>query len=237
MTDEYVCVRLSSDEANRERIKGFKNSGNPNLVEYLRTDAWEEDQSDWNAVYLIFSSDDESVPVLFFALKCGMISSPFPIDVLKLLNDEKEKIIREMPEDKLETLEYIKEFIQDAETNASVNKVASTIPGVELSHFCMNEAFKEKYEKIGIKTKGLGEFLFYNNIVPVLREIRERVGCRFMYLFAADASEDRSLIRYYREHLGFVTMEEFDVSILGNRDIVPIMPLYDYQCEFMIWSL
>ena len=55
-----------------------------------------------------------------------------------------------------------------------------------------------------------------------------------MYLFAADSSDDESLISYYRDKLSFSTVSEFDTSDIGERIVVPIMPLYDYQCEFMI---
>ncbi len=60
------------------------------------------------------------------------------------------------------------------------------------------------------------------------------LGCRYMYLFAADDSEEKSLIKYYRDKLSFKTVSELDADEYDDSMVVPIMPFYDYTCEFMI---
>lgn len=30
-------------------------------------------------------------------------------------------------------------------------------------------------------------------------------------------------------------MSEFDSSVLDDRAMIPIMPFYDYKCEFMVY--
>ena len=50
----------------------------------------------------------------------------------------------------------------------------------------------------------------------------------------ADDSEEKSLIKYYRDKLSFKTVSELDAEEYDDSMVVPIMPFYDYTCEFMI---
>lgn len=221
----------------RGKLSIFSNEKNPHLVSYLKEDALNDDIEDITAVYLVLDSNHDDEIVLYFGLKCGMISLPFPSEVLKLFDDEKEELLKNMPEDKLEVLDYIRLFIQDAEQKHDINKVARTIQGIELSHFCINQQYRENRDKENDNTKGIGEYLFYEVIMPIVYGVKDHVGCKFLYLFAADSSDDLRLIRNYREHLGFMSVEEFDANDFGVSDVIPIMPFYDYTCEFMIMPL
>ena len=53
MNERFSCVRLSMFPRWEEKIDDFENEMNPNLVDYLKSEAFEEDSEDWNAVYLI----------------------------------------------------------------------------------------------------------------------------------------------------------------------------------------
>lgn len=48
-------------------------------------------------------------------------------------------------------------------------------------------------------------------------------GCEYLFLFAADLTDDMNLVNYYREYLGFTDKSEHQVA----------MPLYDLTCKFM----
>ena len=68
----------------------------------------------------------------------------------------------------------------------------------------------------------LGSIIFWKFIIPQVKCLLEIVGCEYIFLFAADLSEDESLVNYYRE-LGFTDSLVHHVAI----------PLYDLACKFM----
>lgn len=73
----------------------------------------------------------------------------------------------------------------------------------------------------------MGEVIFWRFIVPKFFEVQEIVGCEYAFLFAADLSEDRTLINYYNVSLKFA----IDVPMGTNK------PLYDFTCAFMCQKL
>lgn len=233
----YECVRLSSDESNKNRILKFENSLNPNLVDYLKQDAWEDDLNAANAVYIVIDNENNSDIVMYFALKCGMFSSSFSSDIYDLLDNLDEDVWKQIPSNKAEALKYLKNFIEDAKNTNEINKVPDTNPGVELSQFCINLSYRKKMLDKGIDTKGIGAYFFHSEIYPIVQLIKEYVGCQFLYLFAADSSDDNSLINYYRNALGFSTLDDYDKKLTNDQDVIPIMPYYDYRCKFMFMPL
>lgn len=233
----YECVRLSSDIANKSRIIKFENALNQNLVDYLQENAWDDDTTSANAVYVVLDRNFDSEIVMYFALKSGMFSSPFSADIYEILDKLDQDVWDEMPANKVEALKYLKSFIEAAETNSEVNKVADTKPGVELSQFCINLAYRKKMQDLGINTKGIGAYIFHSEIYPIVQLVKEYVGCQFLYLFAADSSDNGTLIKYYRDMLGFSTLDDYDRKLTDDKEVIPIMPYYDYQCKFMFMPL
>lgn len=69
----------------------------------------------------------------------------------------------------------------------------------------------------------LGVVVFWNFIVPRICEVQNVVGCKYAFLFAADLSEDGSLINYYQTALHFEAPEDIGTS----------KPFYDFTCKFM----
>lgn len=51
----------------------------------------------------------------------------------------------------------------------------------------------------------------------------KHVGCEYIYLFAADMSEDQELVNYYRANLNFIDADDHATAI----------PLYDFACKFL----
>jgi hypothetical protein len=70
---------------------------------------------------------------------------------------------------------------------------------------------------------GLGAVVFWQFVVPIVLKVREYVGCEYLFLFAADDSTDLTLVRHYKNMMGFVDE--------GER--ATAKPLYDLSCKFM----
>ena len=90
----------------------------------------------------------------------------------------------------LDQLTYDKEH----EENEQIIRVGHTYPGIEIMHFCSNDSMKERWKSFGINHP-MGEVMFWQYIAPIIYGIQERIGCQYVYLFAADASEDGNLIQ------------------------------------------
>lgn len=112
------------------------------------------------------------------------------------------------------------------EENDNVTGVHRTYPAIEIVHFCINEKAREIWDSYGFKHP-MGEVLFWHKIVPIFFQVQAMIGCEYVLLFAADLSEDRTLINYYNVSLKF----EKDLSVGTNK------PYYDFNCAFMCQKL
>lgn len=115
---------------------------------------------------------------------------------------------------------------KEIEGNEKVSRVNKTYPGIELVHFCTNDNAKAVWKSYGLG-HSLGEVIFWKKIVPKFFEVQNIVGCEYAFLFAADLSEDRTLINYYDVILKF----EIDTEVGTNK------PWYDFTCAFMCQKL
>ena len=108
------------------------------------------------------------------------------------------------------------------EENDKILRVLSTHPSIELVHFCTNDAMKSKWKEYNLGHT-MGETLFWKFIAPKFFAVQELAGCEYVFLFAADLSEDGSLVNYY------------DVSLKFQKrlDVGTNKPFYDFCCEFM----
>lgn len=114
------------------------------------------------------------------------------------------------------------------ERNKRILRVFSTYSGIQLVHFCKNVCNEYVWDGLGLGTeRSIGEVLFWWFIVPILQELRKLVGCEYAFLFAADASENNSLVKFYAQSLGFNLCQDFGVS----------KPFYDWTCSFMSMEL
>lgn len=118
----------------------------------------------------------------------------------------------------LNQLSYDKEH----ETNDQIIRVLDTYPGIDLVNFCSNDLAKEKWGDSGLK-RPMGEVMFWSYIAPIMYKTQECIGCQYIFLFAADTSEDGTLINYYNVALKF----EQPTDIGTNK------PRYDLCCQFM----
>lgn len=108
------------------------------------------------------------------------------------------------------------------EPSTSVSRVSEVYSGVELKFFGINDNAKTYWASLGLPKK-MGETLFWCKIVPKLEEMREVVGCQYMYLFAADKDADGHLVTYYRTVLHI----DAPTRLSSNK------PFFDYNSMFL----
>lgn len=120
--------------------------------------------------------------------------------------------------------EYKKVYKYDLakEKNTLINRVHKTYPGVEICHLCGNDNARAYWKQID-NVHPMGEVLFWWFIVPKLVQIKKIAGCSYAYLFAADASDDMTLINYYNVALKFERLEGIGTD----------KPRYDFCCDFL----
>lgn len=102
------------------------------------------------------------------------------------------------------------------------DKVGATFSGIEIVQFCSNEDCLDYWKNYGINQK-LGVVVFWQFIVPIIIKIKEWIGCEYLFLFAADDSEDENLVNYYKSWLKFESSNERSAAT----------PVYDLTCKFL----
>ena len=247
---------MTFSEENREILNTFiSKRSNNSLESYIKNNAWEEDSNGETRVYLVKDSNEKLV--LFFSIKCGLLVEE-PLS--ELLSDEKKDLVDQVIDcilDEDNTIEYKKSLFEygceqygydecnrlfsiargvveskneSIEVGQSQNtiKVHKCIPAIELAHLCRNEKFKTPDD---LESIPLGFGVFWEVIVPLLINIAETVGCKYVYLFAADKTNmrkengERKLISYYKNHLKFSECKE---------TFKFIKPEYDNYCYGLV---
>lgn len=111
---------------------------------------------------------------------------------------------------------------KNRDPNRHIIRVENTHSGIELVHFCTNEAARDIWNSY-LMPQSLGKVIFWNFIVPKIEEVRQIVGCKYLFLFAADSTEDGTLINYYNIELKLSRPDNIGTS----------KPIYDFNCVFM----
>ena len=137
--------------------------------------------------------------------------------------DIKETISRIISEGKSakDALAYLEDD-KKHESNTDIHHVEKTYPAIEIVHFCVNDNLRAKWKSYNLNHP-MGEVLFWQFIAPLICKMQEYVGCQYVFLFAADLSENESLINYYNIALKFQL----------SGDITTNKPYYDFCCRFM----
>ena len=60
-------------------------------------------------------------------------------------------------------------------------------------------------------------------IVEIILQAKDILGIQYLFLFAADLSDDGSLVGFYKDHLNFQR----------DAERATVKPIYDLSCEFM----
>lgn len=111
---------------------------------------------------------------------------------------------------------------REREGNKQIIRVGHTYPSIELVHFCVNDNARAFWKECSLG-HAMGEVLFWEFVVPIIYKTQKQIGCQYVFLFAADTSEDGSLINYYNVSLKFEQPSNVGTS----------KPRYDFCCEFM----
>lgn len=246
---QYKCEILTDNQENRALLGEFKaNSIGVSLEQYLKEYAWKEDSDGETRVYLV--KDANNIVALYFSLKCGLLYEPheyFRLDsdeqdfvnlLIDAIKDNQQEIIDSYYEsgyyshektDKLYKMALdrldVKNEGRELGDDASTLKVHNCYSAIELRHFCRNVNYCTEKRNIP-----LGVGVFWEVVVPQICKITNLVGCKYLYLFAADRTEEkeeqkktRKLIQYYKNDLKFREVQELMI----------IKPDYDRTC----WGL
>ena len=203
---KMYCEPLTSNPKNKklienfhiEREKGISDPFNINQVvgleDYLKKRAWRDDLNGEIRVYVIKTYITNEV-VAYFSLKSGMI----------LVDSDMRNVSKE----------------QIAKANG-IKLVPSTISGIELAHFAVNDNYRNSCSKDGKVVKGLGAYLYPNFIFPYVKKASSLIGTKVFYLYSVD---DGGLADYYNREFGFTKSD--------SKSLIPVKPYYDNGCEFM----
>lgn len=96
-----------------------------------------------------------------------------------------------LAEEKVQILEEKREAFSDTSEVEHVQQVQETFPAIDIKFLGRNGNYKLPI-KLDFR---LGVYVFWEMIVPHLLEISEKVGCKYIYLFAADNSEKTEEVR------------------------------------------
>ncbi len=248
--ESFKCERLSSNPDNMRLVENFYNKRNDSLVHTLQNEAMEEDEEGSIAYYVI--KDKEDNILFFFSLKSGSLyDSHFDINVIKFfetlktfvqdsLSDpdltDKQRADLNRFQEKIRSHKGITKFDLDnlprkkeklfadleKEISKNVTHVGKTYSGIELVHFCTNNAYDDLWDRYEMPYS-IGVVVFWYFIVNKIIETRNILGVQYLFLFAADLSDEDSLIGYYSDKLDFMRDEER----------ATVKPIYDLSCEFM----
>lgn len=207
MTEPFVCVPLLSDEQHLEQINNFtidreaeyshRTDKVVGLEAYLKRCAWDEDLNNEVRIYLIKDSESSEVAA-YFGLKAGMVAS----SKADMLSAEEQQQI----------------FVAEG-----VKWLPEVLPGIEISHFAVNDNYRRHAGANGKPVKGLGAFFYPEFIYPIIEDVAEKIGINMIYLYAAG---DEKLVSFYKDVFEFQSLQEEDVY-------VPLEPDYDGGCAFM----
>lgn len=102
---------------------------------------------------------------------------------------------------------------------------SATFPCIELVNFCKNLEANEIWEDNNF-LPAVGATLFWLKILPIIEEVSDKVGCKYVSLFAADKSkpgDNEKLVSYYGNALKFERPKKLNT----------IKPKYDWECVFL----
>lgn len=201
--DSLRCERLSSNADNLRLVDTFFNRRNESLEHTLKNEAMEEDENGSIAYYLIKDADDNIL--FFFSLKSGSLyDSHFDTNAIKLLKTlnsilknyladteltEKEKEILQNIQEKIRSHKGITkgdlaklpvrkdDLFEDLEKelNKNVTHVGKTYSGIELVHFCANNALDKLWENFALP-HSIGVIVFWHFITLKIIEARNILG-------------------------------------------------------------
>ena len=190
MNERFECVPLTSDSKHLNLIRDFvidREAEYANLPDkivglesYLKHAAWKDDLDEQVKIYLIKDVILGEIAA-YFGLRAGMVVDN---EAGEPTEEEKEEALRDF--------------------NAKL--VSSVLPGIEISHFAINDNYRRHISSPGKEIRGLGQYFYPAFIYPIIEEAASKIGVKMVYLFAANDEEDREekLVKYYERVFGFI---------------------------------
>lgn len=217
--DSLIVERISNDPNNIRLIGSFDNHRIEEKSCALRNEASQDDESGVTAYYLV--KDTNGVLMFYFSLRCGML---YDKTIYEKIKDENEKHFEEFMNGKgsQQTQDSLEKDIED-EGNNMIVRGEHTYSAIELAHFFRNDNYDFNIWRERHCMPQIGTIVFWRFVVPTVLKAREHVGCQYLYLFAADNTDDKKLINYYADKLKFRT----------NSEVGTVKPIYDFTCAFM----
>lgn len=102
------------------------------------------------------------------------------------------------------------------------------IPAIELTHFAVDERYKTVV--VSSSELRIGEFIFWNHIVPGIKKAQEYLALQDLFVFSINTPK---LIDYYTNRLGFKEIENLDDKLFFEYAV----PDYDDNCKFLYFPL
>lgn len=244
--EELRCERLSANPDNEDLILSFGNKWE-SLVNHLHEKAWKEDFHNDSAHYLVKSKENEVL--FYFSLTCGLLYDDVldndkeemcrayageismtedmnkKIKVYQIDNSLSDNELNKKLDELYHKLRMQRKILKtDASVKESVQKkvVLDTVPAIELKHFCKNDHYTG-FNKELFNSYRLGEIVFWFKILPLVENIFKMIGGKYIYLFAADEDENRTLTNHYKTRLKFDDQVELGVN----------KPVYNNLCVFL----
>lgn len=250
--NELQCKRIRRiDSACLQSICGpiIDGTNRSPLIDHFRSDKHiADDKAGVLASYVILNKNNDIL--LFFSIRCGelfekidhqkMILSHNALvgvhtlkNATKLSKDEHDRALQAITNAlnaglSYEDFRYYAKkkhtYIGDVskEPSKEISRVSVVYSGVELKFFGNNDNARNFWESLNLPRK-MGETLFWYFIVPILEQLREIVGCQYLYLFAADREADGHLVNYYRTALHI----NAPAKLSSNK------PFFDYNSVFL----
>lgn len=246
LKEQLFIESLTANELNKEAIQKFSASKKgKGLEKYLKTQAWKEDNEGSTKVYPVRDKQTHDI-VFFFALNAGLLykelgdrehnlteqeseivdlcveykldpnSEYSADDVFEWYEDEnidKEKL-RRIIEKETELKRDAEDDKTQTDEGVNIRRVSQTFPSIVLTHFCKNVAM-EKYNNLRFP---LGFYVFWEIVINKVLEITQLLGCRYLYLFAADNSD----------HMGNINSVQNVLYDLDEEEVVPTYELVEY---------
>lgn len=242
--DSLICERLSENSDNLRNVDYFDNFRNPHLVTTIQNEAYEQDETGEVAFYVVRDPNKPDVILCYFSLKTGILFDKIgELEILEakkklnLLVKKKKSLNPSADLDLLDKdidnqISEIKSFLKknfEIDKNDDEHKrVAKTYSAIELTHFCVNDKAREIWDStlMGERNR-IGITVFWSKIVPIILAAAKHVGIKYLYLFAADESEDEVLINHYVSFMSFGR----------NKKLYTALPIYDFGCTLLIQDI
>lgn len=229
---------------------------NRGIIEHFTSEQYLQEDSDGHLASFVIAAPS-GLPLAFFSLRCGELFESVDPRKLDLAKELYGKLVAYMDNPSLdlnqqiELLEPVYERMkkegwsiddlmdlavkvagkkEDAmmEAEENVTRVNDVHPSIEIKFLGVNADANWYWKSLNLpEDKKMGETLFWTKVVDTIRQAMGTIGCKYVYLFAADVEAEGALVQYYRVRLNFGS----SLTMSANK------PRFDYSCQFLFQSV